>query len=70
MRNGVHHDRMNAPETRLVPAAEAAQRLGRHPITLREDLRAGRVPGVRLGGRWFVSSATLDRLTGDSAVGA
>lgn len=50
-------------EPYLVPAEEAAPRLGRHPVTLRRDLRSGRVPGVRIGGRWFMSSTVLDRLT-------
>lgn len=55
---------MDAVMPHLVPAEEAAPRLHRHPITLRRDLREGRVPGVKIGGRWFLSSAALDRLTG------
>jgi hypothetical protein len=49
-------------EPRLVPANEAAQRLCRHPVTLRRDLRDGTVPGIRIGSRWYVSSLVLQRL--------
>lgn len=51
-------------EAWLVPANECAERLGRHPVTLRKDLRDGNVPGVRIGGRWFMSSEVLDDITG------
>jgi hypothetical protein len=52
---------------RLIPAEQAAKLLARHPITLRRDLREGRIPGVRIGGRWFVSSAVIDLITAPPA---
>jgi hypothetical protein len=53
-----------APYHTLIPLNEAAPRLGRHPKTLRYDLRQRRIPGVKIGNRWFISSKTLDDLTG------
>jgi len=58
---------MSAEQAHLVPADEAAARLHRHPITLRRDLRAGTLPGRKVGGRWFMSSTDLDRITGPSS---
>lgn len=58
---------MKTKEPHLIPAEKAAPRLGRHPITLRRDLRDGRIPGIKIGGRWFMSSSVLDQLTGDPA---
>ena len=49
----------------LIPLNEAAPRLGRHPKTLRHDLRDGRIPGVKIGGRWFISTKTINELTGE-----
>ena len=49
-------------EPHLVPANEVARRTGRHPVTVRRDMRLGQLPGVKVGGRWFMASATLDRL--------
>lgn len=49
-------------EPHLIPATRAAGQLGRHEVTLRKDLREGRVPGVRIGGRWFLSSTVLARI--------
>jgi hypothetical protein len=54
----------------LVPAEEAAPQLSRHPVTLRRNLRDGTVPGVKIGGRWYISSAVLDRLLAGEPVEA
>ena len=51
----------------FVPAVDAAPVLRQHVVTLRRNLRNGRIPGVKVGGRWFVSSAVLDRILSDPA---
>jgi excisionase family DNA binding protein len=56
------------PDTLLTPE-EAAARLHLSPITVKKWLRAGRLPGVKLGGKglWRVResdlAAYIDRLT-------
>ncbi|MGA3354791.1 MAG: helix-turn-helix domain-containing protein [Acidimicrobiales bacterium] len=42
--------------------AEAASRLGVHRQTLRAAIRRGELPAARLGRRWLVPVAALDRL--------
>lgn len=59
---------VHAKEAHLVPVEQAAPRMGRHPITLRRDLREGNVPGIKVGGRWFMSSQVLDRITAGQPV--
>ena len=49
----------------LVSAEDAARVLKQHVVTLRRNLRHGQIPGVKVGGRWFVSSAVLDRILSD-----
>ncbi len=44
---------------------EVASRLGRHVVTVRADLRSGRLPGVRVGRSWRVRAADLDALLGE-----
>ena len=53
---------MTSTVPHLVPAEEAAPQLNRHPVTLRRNLRDGTVPGVKVGGRWYLSSTVLERL--------
>lgn len=53
---------VTAPQPHLVPAEQAAPQLKRHPVTLRRNLRDGTVPGIKVGGRWFMSSTVLDRM--------
>jgi len=55
-------------EAHLVPAEAAAPQLRRHPVTLRRNLRDGTIPGIKVGGRWFMSSAVLDRMLAGEAV--
>ena len=60
----------NAPHTvELVSAENAAPVLKLHVVTLRRNLRNGQIPGVKVGGRWFISSAVLDRILSDPQVG-
>lgn len=54
-----HVDAPLQPGTTLA-VEEVARRLGRHPDTIREDLRAGRLPGVKIGRSWRVVAADLD----------
>lgn len=51
------------PGAYLMSTTEAARRLARHPVTLRNDLREGRLPGILRGRRWFMSSTDVDRIT-------
>lgn len=54
---------METPERQpLVPAADVARLLSRHPGTVRADLREGRLPGVQIGRRWYMTGADLDAL--------
>lgn len=46
----------------LIPAENCAAPLNRHPVTLRRNLREGTVPGIKIGGRWYISSHVLDEL--------
>ena len=40
-----------------------------HRGSLYRHLRSHRVPGVKVGGRWFVSSVILDRIVSGDVVG-
>ncbi len=42
--------------------AEAAEIVGRHPVTLRDELRAGRLHGFQRGkgGHWVIRPACLE----------
>ncbi len=48
-----------------VTIAEAARRLGVHRETLRGAIRRGEIPAARLGRRWLVPVAAIDRLVAD-----
>ena len=50
-------------EHELLTPAEAAPILRRNVVVLRRQLAAGVMPGVKIGGRWFVRRADLDALT-------
>jgi excisionase family DNA binding protein len=43
---------------------EAAHRLGVHRATLRAAIDRGEVPAARIGRRWLVPIAVLDRILG------
>jgi excisionase family DNA binding protein len=55
---------MSTPASRreALPIGEAARRLGIHRDTLRAAIRRGEVPATRVGRRWLVPVAVLDRL--------
>jgi predicted DNA-binding transcriptional regulator AlpA len=51
------------PEAQPVMAAWEVQRvLGISRSSLYEALRAGQVPGIRIGARWFVPTAAVRRM--------
>ena len=41
---------------------ELAELTGRHPETLRQLARAGRLPMYKMGGRWAITREAADRL--------
>jgi excisionase family DNA binding protein len=49
-------------EPQALTIADAARRLGVHRETLRAAIERGEVPAARLGRRWLVPVAALDRL--------
>src|SRR5688500_18815068 len=52
-----------APDAQWLTAEQVAQRLGRHVVTVRKDLRTGRLPGgVRIGGSWRMRADALEAL--------
>jgi hypothetical protein len=50
------------PEAALLSPDDVALLLHRHPVTIRRQLRAGLLPGVKHGGAWYVRRQDLDRL--------
>jgi excisionase family DNA binding protein len=50
------------PRREALPIGEAARRLGIHRDTLRAAIRRGEIPATRIGRRWLVPVAALDRL--------
>lgn len=46
--------------TDLIRVSAAAKILGIHPVTLREWIHAGKIPGFRIGCRWRLSRADVD----------
>lgn len=59
---------VSTKQPHLVPPEEAAPALRMSRVTLLRCLRDGRIPGIKIGGRWFLSSAVLDRLLAGEAV--
>ena len=56
--------RMEMPESLTLD--EAAKFLQMHPVTVRRHLRAGKLPGRKIGGEWRISRTALEQfLTGD-----
>jgi excisionase family DNA binding protein len=55
---------LNPPVTPrvLLTVDEVAAILHHHPVTIRRQLRAGTLPGVKHGATWYVRWADLDRL--------
>jgi excisionase family DNA binding protein len=49
-------------EPQALTIGEAAVRLGVHRETLRAAIERGEIPAARLGRRWLVPVAALDRL--------
>jgi excisionase family DNA binding protein len=45
---------------RLLTPTETAERLGISPLTVAHMLRAGRLPGVKVGRLWRIREADLD----------
>lgn len=54
---------------RLLNREEAAERLGLSPVTVGNMLRAGRLPGVKLGRLWRIRDADLDAYIRELAEG-
>jgi excisionase family DNA binding protein len=52
---------------RLLTPEAAANRLGIAPRTLREWLRSGKLPGVKLGRLWRVKETDLEAFIAKSA---
>jgi excisionase family DNA binding protein len=50
------------PGPQALTIGEAALRLGVHRETLRAAIERGEIPAARLGRRWLVPVAVLDRL--------
>jgi excisionase family DNA binding protein len=50
------------PGPQALTIGEAARRLGVHRETLRAAIDRGEIPAARLGRRWLVPVAVLDRL--------
>lgn len=48
----------------LLTPKEASPVLRRSPVVIRRDLAAGRLPGVRIGGRWFMRREDINALIG------
>lgn len=48
------------PNRAWLSVEELARLLGRHPDTVRDDLRAGRLPGVKVGRSWRTPVADLE----------
>lgn len=46
----------------VIPLDEAAPLLRYTPASLRIAVRAGRVPGVKVGGRWMISTGYIRNL--------
>ena len=49
-----------APDEKLLTPSEAAERLGLSPVTIGHMLRAGTLPGQKVGHLWRVRGADLD----------
>jgi len=50
-----------AQETRrVIPFTEAAQRIGRSETWLRQKIREGEVPAVKIGRRWFLPEEAVE----------
>ena len=50
---------------KLYAVEDAAKRLGRSHWALRRAIKAGRIPGVRLGNRLFVEESVLVKMVED-----
>jgi excisionase family DNA binding protein len=47
----------------LITIKEAAERLNRHPATILNWVKAGKLPGYKIAGsRWYVDPETFDQL--------
>jgi len=45
---------------------EVGEILGLHPVTIRNQMRLGQLPGHKFGGRWYISEERLTAaFTGD-----
>ena len=61
---------MSERKKQTVTVAEASRRLGLGRNATYEAVRKGEVPAIRIGKRWLVPTAALDRLLGKAKVGA
>lgn len=52
--------------SRTLTVAEVAERLRVKPITVREYLRQGKIPGSRIGKSWLILDVDLERFLGAS----
>lgn len=53
---------MSAPLPRLLNVSETAEILGLSEQTVRSHLKAGQLPGRRIGNRWYISADRLSAL--------
>ena len=53
---------MPAPASAPLTIGEAAVRLGLHRQTVRSAIDRHEIPAVRLGRRWLISAAAVERL--------
>lgn len=56
-----------AAQTPIISLAEAARRSGRHPEVLRRWCMDGRIPAVRIGRTWGITTETLALLMAHAA---
>lgn len=57
----------NNSEAKVVSTSEAARILDVSPATLLSVIEAGELPAIRIGHRYKISRATIDRLLGEEA---
>lgn len=55
------HEQKPAPDLARTPE-ETARQLNFHVETVRQHLRAGLIPGVRIGSSWRVKQSTIDAI--------
>lgn len=59
--SSVHHSALSPSSSETLDVREAALFLRMHPVTLRNKLRAGEIPGAKPGKRWVFLRIDLER---------